>query len=237
MEYDFDNQLLKYIVEYPYMSNQEGQEPDGNPILYFALAMYVRGQYFPFADRDAKLIKDLYADVKIEPGLICRSRFKKEDHEAHDDYIGLCYLSYFASMTIANEIVAYGRAHNWMYNNTKIKWPWAIKCWHWRLFGTIQHYKLAAGIGLNFLDKFLWAASIYSPSGDESGINLQTLKVDLYINQKHRSWIMDFAVNHWQTCLYTEPKYPFLIGSVFEIYFGKNHILARWMQGLMFRRR
>lgn len=226
----FDQDLAPYVVKYPYISNQTGQDPDGNPVLYFALAMGIKHQFYPLSLNDREQLQATYADIKVQPGLISRSRFKRADHEAHDDYIGLAHASYFLDQSIAKEIVAYGRAHNWCFENLNGATP---RSWHWRLPGVIQHYKLAAGERLGILDAALWSITMFFPADNESGLQLEWLMLDLYLSQNYRCWIMDAAAKHWFKKLSENTKYPDRMGSVLAKYFGAGHVFAKWMTGVI----
>lgn len=233
---DFDMEMRAYVVEYPYVSNQPKQEPDGNPILYLGLFLATKRQFFPLDQNDKMIVHSCYALSMKEPGLISRSRFKFDDPEAHDDYIGLVHAGYFCGLDIPMDVYLYGRAHDWAYNNTKLRWFRAMRFWQWNFFGQIQHYKIASNVSLNLGDKILWWLAMAFVSRSESGIQIQWLMGDLYLNQPKKYWLCDKALNLWESKLSRDHRYPDKMGSVFAKCFGDTHILAKWMRGLIFRR-
>jgi hypothetical protein len=228
---DFDLELAPYIVEKPYISNQPGDKPDGNPILYMALALCIKRRYFDLSESDRLLVVDTYYDAEEAPGLLNRSRFKVGDHEGHDDYIGICHASYFTDNAIARYICASGSSHSWFFNNAGLKFPESLRAWHYIRPGTVAHYKMAASLPLNIVDKILWAIRIYFFSKSESGLQLQWLMVDLFCAQKEKPWIMFKAASRWFKKINDRPE---KMGGVFSTYFGPSHLFSRWMRGRVF---
>jgi hypothetical protein len=247
-EYDFDNDVLPYVERFPYISNKPKEQPDGNPILYLGLTLCAKRQFFELTKRDFDLVTETYKRSAKAPGLITRGEHKWPDHQAHDDLIGLTHASYFTDFRPAHEIYNYGEENYWFYNPAGVKWfkdehgkfKWfaKFKCFHAIRPGVVQHYKLAAGQALDIIDQIWWAIGIMTgKKNNEGGLQLEWLMVDLYLNQSHRYAICDKAAMLWQNALYMNQKYPQLMGSVFEKYFGPDHYLAKWMQGLIFKRR
>lgn len=227
----FNEEYRSYIFDHPYISNKPGESPDGNTVLYFGLMLAVKRQFFPLDEYDLNLFYDLYDAVRIEPGMIVRSEYKRKDHEGHDDYIGLVHASFFLGTSFASSVVQYGKNHGWAWNNTGLRGFKSLRCMHWRLPGVVQHYKLAAQAPLGIVDRLWWSLGMFFPTENESNLQLQWLMLDLYLNQPQKSWIMDRAAEQWQNVLYNSKKYPNRMGSVFEIFFGAKNILAKWMRG------
>lgn len=239
---DFNKELAPYIVAYPYVSNQIGQQPDGNPILYDAFMMAAKKQFFPLSEEDKQRLNDLYADVFIEPGMFERSRFKTDDTEEHDDRIGMVWLGYYLNKKISTDIHDYGKKHFWIWDENKIGFPKNLRHWDYRFGAAVPHYKMAVAdqekkeVTLNWFDKFFWYLAIgVFGFKDESGIQKEWLMVDLYRNQHQKNSLMDKASQKWERKLAENPKYPNRMGSVFAKYFGEHHLLARWMAGRIFK--
>ena len=228
---EFEDDFTGYLFYYPLFSNQKFEKPDGNPILYAGLAQAVRNSFF-FIDHEksVKWVNDLYENCKVEPGLINRGSHKKLDDQDHDDYIGLVYMSYFYNQEIAKEIYNYGKKHYGMYNNTGDKRLIAgiLESLNTRFPGWWAHIKLAAGVKLNFIDKFWWFIGCLG-SFEPSGAQMQWLKTDLYLRQEQKYWLMDKGVKIFQNGI--RKKYEHLMGSVFLKYFGPNHAFTKWMMG------
>ncbi|MBP9709103.1 MAG: hypothetical protein KBD78_15820 [Oligoflexales bacterium] len=249
---DFNNDLAMHIVLYPYISNRpitkmdQAPMPDGNPVLYLGLVLCGKLQHFELKDDDKFLVEETYKDCKKEPGLITRGRHKFEDHESHDDRIGMSYAAAVTGHHAALDIYSYGVNHNWIFNNAGCGWfknekgerqfLAKLKCWDARLPGVVQHYKISADKKLNLFDKIWWAIRIglFFPES-ESGIQMDWLMIDLYRRKAEPNFIMDSAATLWEHNLYDTPKYPHLMGSVFEKYFNKDHLLAKWMRGIVFK--
>lgn len=254
---DFQNDLAMHMVLYPYISNRPITKedpkpmPDGNPVLYLGLVLCAKIQHFNLNEDDLYLVDQTYKDCIKEPGLITRGRHKFNDHESHDDRVGMSYAAAVTGHHAALDIYRYGVAHNFVYNNAGCSWfknekgerqfLAKLKCWDGRIPGVVAHYKIAASvidakIKLNLLDKIFWFIRIglFFPES-ESGIQLDWLMIDLYRRKAEPSWIMDAAATLWEHNMYDTPKYPHLMGSVFEKYFCKDHILAKWMRGLLFK--
>lgn len=254
---DFNNDLEMHIVLYPYISNRPRTKeepfplPDGNPVLYLGLVLCCKIQHFDLDDDDLFLVDKTYNDCKKEDGLITRGRHKFNDHESHDDRVGMAYAAAVTNHYCAWNIYRYGKSHNWIFNNAGVSWfrnekgdkqfLSKLKCWDYRLPGVVAHYKIAAScidpkIKLNLFDKLWWFVRIglLFPNS-ESGIQMDWMMIDLYRRKYEPVWIMDVACTLWEQSLYESPKYPHLMGSVFEKYFNKYHILAKWMRGLIFK--
>lgn len=249
---DFQNDLATHIVLYPYISNRPMTKedpkpmPDGNPVLYLGLVLCAKIQHFKLDYDDRFLVDETYNDCKKESGLITRGRHKFEDHESHDDRIGMSYAAAVTGHYAAHSIHDYGVEHNWVFNNAGCQWfrnekgekqfLAKFKCWDAKLPGVVTHYKIAAHEKLNLWDKIFWFIRIglFFPQS-ESGVQMDWLMIDLYRRKAEPNFIMDSAATLWEHNLYDTPKYPHLMGSVFEKYFNKNHLLAKWMRGLIFK--
>lgn len=230
----YNSDLYSYVVQKPYISNQPGQDPDGNPILYMGIALAIKRQFFALQEADSMLVNDTYHDAKKENGLLNRSRFKLTDPESYDDYVGIAHSGYFAFKPVALDIYQYGLMHDFFYANVPLKFPSSLRYCQWRFPGLIAHYKMAATIRLNLIDRILWSANIAFGSSGESGLILDWLMVDLYRKQPQKSFLMDLAMSRFIYKLSNNPKYPNKMGDVFGIYFGKSHIFSKWMQGIVF---
>lgn len=219
--------IKPYIVRYPYISNQVGEQPDGNPVLY--LGLYVVSKSKNGISNNADLVTATYRDAMVEPGLISRGSHKPHDFEAFDDYVGLVAASAGSyEFQAAIDVYEYGKKNFWFYDNVGLPWNLKKKAWHARMPGVIQHYKLAARQKLNFFDRIWWAIGV-AFNGGESGIQMAWLMANVYRNQPRKYIFCDWAVSR----LYKKiGDYPNEMGGVFAKYFkGEDHILAKLMKG------
>lgn len=233
----FDDELLPYLKRYPLISNQPGEEPDGNPVLYSGFYTAIRSLYFPQDDYIQDLIRDTYNNCVLELGLISRGSHKRRDEQEHDDYIGLTTAAFLSgNPDIAYDVYDYGYRNWWVYDsqNTAQSWLEKLRFWHARFPGIVAHYKICAGVKLGAFDKLLFIISFLRVSKDESGVQLGWLRAIAYINSNDKGWFRDIVVRSWT--LGVLDRYPRGMGEVFQIYFDREggapkHIFARWMQG------
>lgn len=233
----FDEDLLPYLVRYPLISNQAGQEPDGNPVLYSGFYAAIRSLYFPKDDQIKDFIRDVYNDCILETGLISRGSHKRRDEQEHDDYIGLATAAFLSgNPDIAYDIYDYGYRNHWVYDsqNTAQSWLEKLRFWHARFPGLVAHYKICAGVKLNPFDKLLFIISFLRPSKSESGIQLGWLRAIAYINSRDQGYLRSLIVKRWTQAVLK--VYPMGMGEVFYRYFDRGtgpikHVFAKWMQG------
>jgi len=239
-------ELDRLIVNPPLVSNQAGEQPDGNAVLYLGDLVYVWKSHFEIEQWLKDLVRATYLDALIEPGRISRGHHKALDEEGHDDPIGLAYAAQECGEGwIADAIVEHGLKTFWEYEDPVAApgiWDW-LKDWHGRFPGLAQHYKLCSTRyrELNWFDRFWFAISFAFPSRkvNGSGDNMSLLRRKAYLNQEHRYWLCDWALKRWEKS-YRE-KYPNLTGSLMQVYFDRNdamrgdpnHVFAKWMQGIL----
>lgn len=229
----FKEECLPYIKQYPLISNQIGQDPDGNAILYCGVAMAIKDLYEDPDDGDWLWVASIYRECQKEVGLLTRGPHKKEDFQTHDDYVGMCYLSARTNFMIAKSIVDYGKKHNWAYDNvgenSKTLFGW-LACWHRRFAGQVEHYKICATDKLNIFEQIWWSLGFLTIGKmTESGTQLRWLKLRAYQASPNKYWFCDKAAALWQNKIIK--RYPNLMGDVFAIYYGKDHVFTRWTQG------
>jgi len=241
---DLKSQLEKLIVRHPLVSNQEGEEPDGNPILYLGDLIYVWSSYYPIQQWLIDLLKLNYAEAYVGKGRISRGKHKALDTQEHDDYIGLAYAAQECGQGwIADEIVEHGHSTFWNYEDPLsesgiVDW---LKDWHGRFPGLVQHYKLCSDKyrKLGWFDQFWLAISFKfaSKKVDAGGDKMLLLRYKAYMNQPYRYNLCDWAIRSWVDAY--RLKYRNLTGSLMQVYFDRNesmigeprHVFARWTMG------
>lgn len=230
----FMDELHPYFEIPHFVSNQIGQQPDGNAILYSGVAQAIKASYGEKDHFDITWINEIYKQSQIVPGLINRGPHKKNDHQEHDDYVGLLYFAGRANPYIAKHVYYFGKVNGFIYDNTGISGfglKQKLSCWHRRFPGQVEHYKLAAGLELNLLERIWWAIGILPIGSSESGIQLQWLKYKTYKESGKSYFITDAAIELWENRM--RKRYPNLMGDIFSKYYGENHIFTKWMNGRM----
>lgn len=245
-------ELEQLIVVYPLVSNQAGEQPDGNAILYVGDLVYVWRSHFDIEPWLGDLVRVNYIQAKIESGRISRGRHKLMDNQSHDDFIGLAYAAQeTGNGWIADEIIEHGRKTFWNYEDpTEIKFRLSIEGfkewfqdWHFRFPGQTQHYKLCSTKYqyLNWFDRFWFSMNFFFSKNriNGGGHKMELLMRKAYLNQKERYWLCDWALKVWEKKI--RKLYPNLTGDMMQVYFDRddelkgkpNHVFARWMQGLL----
>jgi hypothetical protein len=222
-----NDRIKEYIVRSPYISNQPGQEPDGNPILYLGLWCAILNRVNGgLTSNEFNLVKETYLKSATLPGLLNRGEHKRKDFESHDDYIGMLAASVLTgNFDIVSEIYDYGKANRWQYDNT-FNMPW-YRTWFGRYAGMVQTIKLAHRVKLNLLDKILFYFGVAFNKG-ESGIQKAWLMSEIYREQPYRYWLCDKGLAVLDDKIW---QYPGRMGGVFEIYFGTEHLFTKLMRG------
>jgi hypothetical protein len=149
---------------------------------------------------------------------------KREDLEAHDDYIGICAASYLLKTDHAKKIVEYGKQNFWSYNNVE-PGRFVLRTWHGRFFGLIGFYKMAANEDPGWLQRKLLKYSITGAAAknDNSGeLILMWLKT-LVARQYSDEYKME--VGFWKSAI--TARFGSLT-NLFSKYFGSNHPFSKY---------
>mgnify|MGYP006266702729 CR=1 FL=1 len=224
-----------YFQHYPLMSRDPGGELDGNSVLYAGTyALICRKLYGRYVDaKDYEY--NLYKFIEVKPGVICRGG-KPQDPQTHDDYIGLCTLSGLtAEKKAATEVYEYGKANCWSYVNVAYSFKDLFNAQFWRLPGVVQHIKICAGKSWSWFDYLLFIVSVltnaFTAKNSTSGKILTWHMVTMYELLGDRFWLADKAVAFWKHRILK--MYPNAMGDVFGIYFGKDHVFAKYTIGII----
>lgn len=233
-------EIEKYIKVYPLISNQIGEEPDGNPVLYLGFAACLYTRFFEDKTWIKSLVDDTFVNCRKSYGIITRGSHKFNDTQEHDDYIGMAAASFFTGQCYAAiEIFRHGEMNNWCYDervyvsaHPVIK---KLENWYGRFPGLVAHFKLCAGERLNIFNKFSFIISMLFPAG-ESVIQMDWLRKEVYLRSKQRFWLGDKVCEWWENRILKRYKYG--MGDVFHVYFDRGaaepkHFLARWAQGII----
>lgn len=224
-----------YFNEYPFMSRYPHKDPDGNGILYAGtyglLYSKLFGEYGLAAEHSALLYRNSY--LREKPGVLTRGPHKWGDPQTHDDYIGLCTLSAMGGGGAATAVYQHGKRNWWFYFRSG-GWRDRFNAIFYRIPGVVQHIKMCAGERLTALDSFMLAVGLYFNSftkkSSTSGKIVKWHMASIYLRGSQKNWLCDWAVQKWIEALME--KYPGGMGEVFEIYYGPDHPLAKWGQGI-----
>lgn len=219
------------------MSHDQGQEPDGNGILYSSLYFLILKNWGELNAQDLVHVHDIYTKCKVLPGLIDRGKDNLSEEE-QDDYYGLACASQITDPIIALDIYSYGKNHLWYFDNMQTARGWAkIKLWFdlWfgRFPGFCAHIKFCAHEDPSLFDKCWWAFGMIcgalGSKANTSGRQLEWCMYCAYSSQFHDSFICSLAARFWKNRLWA--KFPNGMGDVFAGYFYTTHPFAVWMKG------
>ncbi len=190
--------------------------PSGNGVLYtseLAILLTVNGQAIP------QELKDALGRCAVHPpfmGLLKRSPINA-DHEAFDDYIGLCALSHQA----ASQVLNYARNNFWCFNEDE----------NWKLSSDSlgrspsfrAHVRACAAEPLSVVETLAWCFAVMTAGPTQDSWILSGL---LCLGASQKNWMMRIAAWVYETRL--EHAHGTL-GKVFKAYFGKeDHPLNEW---------
>lgn len=235
LEQQFAIYQIEYLACYPYVSLKRNETPDGNGILYAGVYGMLVHKLFGSYKNASKHSWDLYREAtpsNQESGVITKGKHKIDDPQGHDDYIGLCALSFLGDLTVANLIAAHGRETFWTYRSGRTSF------WSSLFFvkpGVVQHIKLCNGESWNMWDRFWFRMALIDSQkkarDNTSGRIMEWLMVNCYVMSKNRSKACDKAVDNWERSI--RSLYPNLMGDVFEIYYGKDHLFSKFGKGII----
>lgn len=217
-----------YVVLYPYFSNQAGIEPDGNAILYQAVYLAIKRRYQNLDEKDTMWVRDTYMMSQVMPGLITRGFHKKNEFQSYDDYLGLVYSSHISQeMSAAIDVYNYGKNNFWVFDNLGGN---TIRAWFYRIPGFVSTIKLANRKKLSLFDQIMFFVSV-AFNNNESGFQKSFIKIDMYKTQPYKYMLLEWGCKLFEKRI--AERYDQKMGGVFRIYYGKDHLFTKWMQGRM----
>ncbi len=227
----FEKEAIPYFSAWPFMAHSSAGTLDGNCILYaghYALLHYVLFGEYKAADAHSE---NIYSFTKVDWGIISRGPHKIGDPQTHDDYLGLCTISFLGSGYVARTIYERGPSYVRKGTNTFRDW---FNSQFWRIPGVWQHIKLCAGYDLNLFDQIFWSLGIVSTSlakkESTSGRLMDWHLRHVYRISRKDYWLCNKAVEFVEKR--NSKLYSNLMGDVFKIYFSAEHILAKWSVGI-----
>lgn len=224
-------EIEPYIVRWPYVSNQIGEQPDGNAILYQGVYFAIKRRYSNLTQDDANWTKATHIDARHSEGVLTRGSHKKLDWQSFDDYIGMIYSSHITgAFQAALDIHKHGEENNWCFDNVGLPWYEFFKKWFGRIPGFVALSKMSVRKKLNLFDQWFFSLALLG-NDTESGFQKSWLMYDLYKTQPYQYNIIDKACKKFE--IEVSEKYPNKMGDVFRIYYGPNHVFTKWMMGRM----
>lgn len=188
-------------------------------------------------ENDVKLFNSFVKSTEIAPGLYARHPNKLNDHQTHDDYIGMVVSSYILNNSYPAEYIRqYGEKNHWVYDTLQKPASFTTKFnnWHGRFPGLIGVYKRATGVKPSLFDRVGYCAALLADVyfkkdwTDTSGIILTWLSNTV---MKGESKMVDYCIEKWEDKV--KEKYEGQMGEVLGIYHGLNHPFSKAMWGKM----
>lgn len=152
-----------------------GDPENSNGILFLAMFLILLKESDDVIQDDLFKSFSAIKKIEVEPGLFKRSPSSQE-LEAHDDYIGICALSVIFNLATAREIVEFGTAHGFAYDNLSPELPSPKTI---RQGGDIAFYKICAGFTPTIWE-FVWMCAgiiLAGVRGTPSVVNLAWLRL------------------------------------------------------------
>lgn len=165
----------------------KGHIENANGILFLAIFYAVAKKIDLLSQNDLTHAFDTLKKIEIEPGLFKREPTNRE-LEAHDNYVGICFLSVIFDLYFARQVVEYGTKTGFMYDNKNPEKPDPRTM---RQGGDIALYKIAAGYFPTVWETIWLFFGIISASfkGSPSTMNLTWLRIQTisYAFEKHKN--------------------------------------------------
>ncbi len=154
------------------------------------------------------------------PGLLVRHPLKSRDPESWDDYVGVAAASFFCGRRHANEIVAYGEANEWVFDNLH---PWATRAqspgkWFDRMPGFTAFLRMAAGRTVGFWDRFpLFVRILHATLAktDKADTQMKSFLMLMVAQAEHPEFSLLFSFWEWRM-----RKRFGAVGKAFHAYFA-----------------
>jgi len=209
----------KHVDQYGLVLPQGG--PSGNGSLFTGIWMMLRAQE-ETEERMARHFEfnELIVQITIEPGLYKRAP-GWNIQDSIDNYIGIAAGAYFSGTSHAHDILNFGKAHWYVFNNEQLgKFRW--KAWFGRFVGVWAHIQLCAGMKPNLLRRIAQAIGLYITTFDKPEETSNRLLGDVQVNCLDNHWVSEIIRWFWKRHLHK--KYGELgINGAVRIYYGIDH--------------
>lgn len=174
-----------------YVVMSRNADVDGNCLLYTGTYYALKGKWDIIIPQDTIQYQKTLNIVEIEPGLLKRAY--KDEHESHDDYVGMLAASYFTELkqgttdTFSKRVYNYGKTHWYSWNNLE-PGKWLVKGFFARLPGFWSLVKYTSGKSLNLFDQTMASLDIFITAllnkNNWSGWNLTYNSIMVYQDKK-----------------------------------------------------
>lgn len=195
----------------------------GNGFLHLGfLRAYLDVAKIPKEDIDFKFAyeKSLVTGYR---GLFHRNPYKADDElNSWDEYLGMATVSAHEDKSAAFEIINYGLANNFYYDNQTPKEP-KLASWHDRFMWLVPYYALCAGLKMQLIDEISIALYLFISSfSKHADVHIRSFCV--YSVCRKSSLILQLFSLVWYQIV--KLRYSSL-GEAVKPYFKENHPLSK----------
>lgn len=235
----FTRAAEEILIKPPYVVRMDTKEWGGNAILETAQFLWIKDIVDGLDEADNMRLWAVYADAVVSPGLLSRGSHKKLDPQRHDDIVGFSSIAGRLEPILAERVYQHGNRNGWEYKLPHLS---GLKEWlnaqFWRMPGVVQTIKMAANKELSWFDK-IWLSidlvvGVTRHNGATSDRLMDWCIIKLYEHKRLDHWLVNLAIRVWKNDI--RRRYPNLMGDVFTVYYGSNHVFARFMQGVLTER-
>jgi hypothetical protein len=145
----------------------------------------------------------------------------RPDHEAHDDYIGVCAASFFTHSNVSALINSYGAGNHYSYDNTN-PYKFDFGSWHARFPGLIGFYRLSCSLPPGWAQTLMLLAHFKFGASDNAKDNILDWLMAQVI--KRSSSRFNGAIESWEKSLGEQFH---SLGDIFAPYFGSAHPFSK----------
>lgn len=166
-----------------------------NGILFLAFFLALCDEQNAIGELDISRSFNAVKSIQVKEGLFARSP-NNSAMEAHDNYIGICFISILFDFAFARQICVYGLEHGYSYNNQTEKQEVRTT----RQGGDVAVYSIAAGFRPTAWD-YVWALTgilIAAFKGTPSVVNLAWLRLKIM----QLSFEKKLGLNNWMFLFY-----------------------------------
>jgi len=217
----------KHVDQYGLVLPQGG--PSGNGSLFSGIWMMLRSQEEEQTKENRTKRREefykLIGQITIVPGLYKRAP-GWDTQDSIDNYIGIAAGGYFSWTEHAEDILNFGKAHWYVFNNEQLgKFRW--KAYFGRFVGVWAHIQLCAGIKPNLFRRIAQAVGLYITTFKKPEETSDRLLGDVMVNCLDNHWVSEIIRWFWKRHLHK--KYGERgINRAVQIYYGIEHPFSHY---------
>lgn len=214
-----------YVDKYGFITPSKHSKPSQNGLLFTSEYYWLLWKLKLLKDQDKTNYLNLINQCKVEPGLYSR-RPGDTSYEGPDDYIGLMVASKVMGLSVAKEILNYGKAHKYSWN-TKEPGKWHLGSFFGRQFGFMCILYLCAGIAPSyFLRLCFYLSTVWTCRSEKSDTSNRLLS-DLMMSVLDDHKLSKLTKAYWEKSVKKIYGEEGITGAV-KIYFEKDHPFTRY---------